>query len=123
MHSPLDVILLIALGFPPISVAYIWWTWVRTPPSNLPKWRKVFFLSGLCAGTANLVVWWSWVIWLAFHRGNPGIWKVWDKVSDLGLCLILFSIFASLVGKGRNRFLLAVSGVLAILPWIPVGVL
>ena len=63
------------------------------------------------------------MIWLAFHRGTPNTWKVWDKMSDLGLCLILVSIFASLVGKGRNRVLLAVAGILAILPWIPVGVL
>jgi hypothetical protein len=123
MHSFFDVILLIALGFPPIAIAYIWWTSLRTSPNNLPRWRRIIFLSGLCGGTANLVVWWTWVIWLAFHRGTPNTWKVWDKMSDLGLCLILVSIFASLVGKGRNRILLAVAGILAILPWIPVGVL
>jgi hypothetical protein len=123
MHSPLAVILLIALAFPPISLVYIWWNSLRTSAFSLPKWRNFIFLSGLCAGTTNLVIWWAWVTWLASHRGNPGTWKVWDKVSDVGLCLILFSIFAALFGKGRNRILLAVAGVLAILPWIPVGIL
>jgi hypothetical protein len=122
MNSLFDVVLLIGLVFPPISVAYIWWNWFRASANVLARWRKGVFIAGLSAVTANLVIFWSWVIYLASHRGHAGTWKVWDKMSDLALGLILFGIFASLFGKGRGRSLLAAAGVLSILPWIPVGV-
>ena len=123
MHSLLNVIQVIALVFTPIAATYVWWTSLRTPLSDLAQWRKVIFFSALSAVTGNLVVFWSWVIYLASHRSQTDTWKVWDKMSDLGLCLILFGILASFFGKGRNRALLATAGVLSILSWIPVGVL
>jgi len=97
-------------------------SWFHSPRIQLPKWRMILFFSGLCAGTTNFVLWWGWVVWLRFHY-NPASWKVRDRVSDLGLYLLLYAVLAAIGGKGRYRLLLGISGVLALLPWIPMGVL
>jgi|SRR6266481_798038 len=120
--SPLDLLYLIAFGTPPVLLGFTWWGWFHSPRIQQPKWRMILFFSGLCAGTANFVLWWGWVVWLGFHY-NPASWKVRDRVSDLGLYLLLYAVLASIGGKGRYRFLLGISGVLALLPWIPIGVL
>ena len=118
----LNLLTIFALVTPPIFLAYIWWTRSRAPHIPTSKWRTIFFLSGLCAGTANFLLFWSWVLWLNTHR-SPTVWKVYDKVSDVGLYLLLYAVIASIAGKGKPRILLAISAILAILPWIPMGVL
>lgn len=82
----------------------------------------MLFFSGLCAGTLNVAVWWAWVVWLRFHY-TADSWKVREVVGDFGLWLLVFSILAAVAGRGRHRPLLVISGVLAVLPWIPIGVL
>jgi hypothetical protein len=118
----LNFLYLTAFGVPPILLGITWWGWFRSPRIRSPKWRVILFFSGLCAATANVVLFWGWVVWLRFHY-NPASWKVRDTVSDLGLCLLLFAILAAIEGTGRHRLLLGISGVLAVLPWIPIGVL
>ena len=127
--SPLNLLYLIqnllylfAFGTPPILLGFTWWGWFHSPRIQPPKWRMILFFSGLCAGTANFVLWWGWVVWLRFHY-NPASWKVRDRVSDLGLYLLLYAVLAAIGGKGRYRLLLGISGALALLPWIPIGVL
>jgi hypothetical protein len=100
--SPLDLLYLIPFGTPPILLGFTWWGWFHSPHIQPPKWRMILFFSGLCAGTANFLLWWGWVVWLRFHY-NPASWKFRDRVSDLGL----------------YRLLLGISGVLALLPWFP----
>ena len=117
-----NLLYLIAIGAPPILLGFTWWDWFYRPRIQGPKWRIILFFSGLCAGTANFVLWWAWVVWLRFHY-NPASWKVRDWVSDVGLYLLLYAVLAAIGGKGRYRLLLGISGVLALLPWIPLGVL
>ena len=120
--SELDLLYLIALGTPPILLGFTWWGWFQSPRIQPPKWPMILFFSGLCAATANFVLLWAWVFWLRFHY-DPASWKVRDRVSDLGLCLLLYAVVAAIGGKGRYRLLLGISSVLALLPWIPIGVL
>ena len=120
--SPLDLLYLIAFGTPPILLGFTWWGWFRGPRSQAPKLQKTFFFSGLCAATVNLLLWWAWVVWLRFHY-NPESWKVRDRVSDVGLCLLLYAVLAAAGGEGKYRHLLLTSCLLAFLPWIPIGVL
>jgi hypothetical protein len=118
----LNLLYLIALGVPPILLGCTWWGWFRSPRIQSPKWPMILFSSGLCAATANFVLWWAWVVWLRSHY-DPASWIVRDKVSDLGQCLLLYAVLAAIGGEGRYRLLLGISSVLALLPWIPIGVL
>lgn len=113
---------LIALAAPPIMLGLVWWGWFRDPRLRCSRWRTSLFFSGLCAGTLNVTAWWGWVVWLRFHYTTDS-WKVRDVVSDCALWLLFFSIVTAIAGKGRYRLLLAISGVLAALPWIPIGIL
>ncbi|MGA7175748.1 MAG: hypothetical protein WBX13_08515 [Candidatus Acidiferrales bacterium] len=115
----INLFYLVGLAVPPVLLGFCWWGWLRQP---FPQRQANVFFSGLCAGTANFVLWWAWVIWLQFHN-NPDSWRVRDITSDLALCLLLYSIVAAIAGKGRYRLLLGISGFLAILPWIPLAVL
>lgn len=118
----LDWLYLIALGIPPILLGFTWWGWFHSPRTQTPKSQMMFFFSGLCAATANFVLQWAWAVWLRFHY-DPASWKVQDRVSNLGLCLLLYGVVAAIGGKGRHRPLLGISCILAVLPWIPIGVL
>ena len=106
----------------PVLLGLSWWGWHRDPRIQSPKWRSALLLSGLCAATGNLIVWWAWVAWLRFHY-NPASWRTRDIASDIGLALLLYSVAAAIIGKGRCRILLGISGTLALIPWIPLGVL
>jgi hypothetical protein len=110
---------LLALILSPIMLGISWWGWVRSPHLHPPKWRTIVFYSGLCAGTGSFTLWWTWVVGGQLHY-IPQAWKAYDIVVDIGLCLLMYSIVASIAEKGRNRCLLAMSGVLAVLPWIPI---
>ena len=122
LDDQLSSLFFIAMAAPPIMLGLSWWGWFRDPRFRCSKWRALIFLSGLCAGTLNVAVWWAWVVWLQLHY-TPDSWKVRDVVSDVGLWLLLFSIVTAMAGRGIYRLLLAISGVLAMLPWIPIGIL
>ena len=118
----LSSLFFVAMAAPPIMLGLAWWGWFRDPRLRCSKWRTLLFFSGLCAGTLNVAVWWAWVVWLQFHY-TPESWKVRDVVSDVGLWLLVFSTVTAIAGRGIHRLLLATSGVLAMLPWIPIGIL
>jgi hypothetical protein len=120
--TPFALLYLIAFGTPPILLGFTWWGWFRSPRSQAPKSQATFFFTGLCAATANLLLWWAWVVWLRLHY-NPESWKVRDRVSDVGLCLLFYAVLATIGGAGKYRNLLFISCLLAFLPWIPIGVL
>jgi hypothetical protein len=121
-YLTVNLLYLIATGTPPILLGLIWWGWFHSPHVEAPKWRRVLFFSGLCAGTANVLLFWIWAVWLRLHY-NPSSWKFYGTVSDAGLFLLFYAVLAAIGGKGRYRLLLGVSGVLALLPWVPIGVL
>jgi hypothetical protein len=118
----LNSLFFIAMAAPPIMLGVVWWGWFRDPRLRSSKSRTLLFFSGLSAATLNVAVWWAWVVWLKFHY-TPDSWKVRDVVSDVGLWLLCFSVLAAIAGRGKYRLLLAISGVLAALPWIPIGIL
>ncbi|HET6198778.1 MAG: hypothetical protein ACHQJX_14290 [Candidatus Acidiferrales bacterium] len=117
VHDVIEIAVEIAAS--PILLVLCWWGWFH---NKLPKWRAMVFLSGVCAGTVNFLLLWMWVIWLQFHY-NPGSWRFTDIVSDVGIWLVLYSIAVAILGEGRYRAFLAISGILALLPWLPQGIL
>ena len=119
----LSVLYLTAFAVPPVLLGITWWGWFHSRRMETPKWPRILFFSGLCASTANCVVWWAWVAWLQLHHNDRGAWKVQDKVSNLGLYLLLYALIAATAGTGKHRGLLIISSVLAFLPWIPLGIL
>lgn len=118
----LNLFYIAALAAPPVLLGVAWWDWFRSSRVESAKWSGILFATGLCAASANFALWWGWVVWLRFHYSAES-WKVRDWVSDLGFWLLLCALIAALAGRGRHRLLLAVSSVLAMLPWIPLGVL
>lgn len=118
----ISAIYMIAIIASPLVLAMSWWGWFHNPRIRSPRLRTGLYLSGLCAGTANFVIWWLWVAWLKVHY-TPAAMKTRDLVSDAGLLLLLYSIIAVVAGKGRYRPLLVLGGILALVPWIPLGVL
>jgi hypothetical protein len=118
----LDAIYWIVLVGSPLTLAIAWWGWFRTPGATIPKSRVYALFAGLLAATCNLVFFWSWVAWLQHHRASE-VWRIQDRVSDIGIGLLVFSLLATIGGQGRYRAVLAVSIILAFVPWIPIGVL
>jgi hypothetical protein len=110
---------ILGMAAPPILLGFCWWGWFRYRPS---EGRGVFFFSGLLAATVNFLLWWAWVIWLQFHSG-PSAGIIRNIVGNFCFYLLIYSVVAAIAGKGRYRILLAISCVLALIPWIPIGVL
>lgn len=116
-----NLLYLVALAGAPVLLALSWWGWFRDRDTRSLKWRSSVFLSGVCAGTLNFVVWWAWVVWLHFHYSSTS-WKPRDIVSSVGIFLLFYTIGAAAAGTGKYRVLLGMSGILALLPWLPVGI-
>jgi len=110
---------LIGMSVPAVLIAFCWWNWLR---GQRPKSHQALFLWGLCAATLNCALWWGWVIWLKFHY-TPSSWVVRDFVSAIGIGLLVVSLIAAIKSGGKNAVLLGSSAVIALLPWIPLGVL
>jgi hypothetical protein len=68
------------------------------------------------------MLFWAFVVWLQFHYTTEA-YKVQDPASNVGVLLLLYSLVAVSIGKGRYRFFVGTACVLAMIPWIPVGVL
>ena len=115
------MVYLIALGVPPILLVLTWWDWFHSRRTQTPKSERMSLLSGLYAATANFALQWGWVVWLRFHYGPPS-WKVQDWISNLGLCLLLYAGVVAVDRKGRLH-LLGIISILAMLPWIRIGIL
>ena len=118
----LNAVYFLAFGSLPITLSMSWWAWLRGPRLNAPKWRSDLYLSGICAATLNFILFWAFVLWLQFHYATDA-YKVQDSASDVGLILLLYSLVAVSIGKGRYRLFVGIACLLAMVPWIPVGVL
>ena len=117
----LNSLYLFALGGLPTILGLSWWAWLRSPRSSAPQWRSILYFTGLCAATVNFILYWAFVVWLQFHYTDQA-YKVRDPVANLGLILLLYSLAAVSIGKGPYRFFAGVACVLAMIPWVPLGV-
>ncbi len=117
----LSSLYIVGLAGPPVSLGFAWWAGPIELDSNIPNGARWFFLSGLLEHFQFRVVM-GLVSGSRFHFTTES-WRVRDPVSNVGIWLLFYSIVAAIAGKGRYRVLIALSGVFAILPWIPVGVL
>lgn len=118
----INLIFGLALIAPPLLLGFTWWGWFRRPQVQPRNWRTITFFSSLCAGTVNFLLVCTWAVWLHYHY-NPESWRVWDNMSNVGLCLLLYSFIAAIAGKGKYRYLVAISSFLSLILWIPVGIL
>ena len=111
----------IGLVVPVALLGVMWWSWPRNRSVHVPKWRATLFFSGLCAGTGNFLVLGIWMIWLHYHYA-PSSYRAQDIFANVGISLLLYSVIAALGGRGKYRLMLAISGILSIIVWLPVGV-
>jgi hypothetical protein len=119
----LGVFYLLALVSLPVSLGVGWWAWLRGPRLLMPKWRSVAYSSGLCAGTANFILYWAFVAWLQFHYTDQAHkYKVEYAATAVGLFLLLYSCLAVSISKGPHRLLVGAACILAMLPWIPLPI-
>jgi hypothetical protein len=118
----LSALYFLAFGSLPITLGLSWWAWIRGSRVNASKWRSALYFSGLCAATVNFMLFWAFVVWLQFHYTTEA-YKVRDPASNVGLILLLYSLVAVSIGKGRYRFFVGTACILAMIPWIPIGVL
>jgi hypothetical protein len=107
---------------PPILLGFAWWGWFHRRGFERPKWRALLLLSAIGAGTINFTLFWGFVVWLRSHY-TPESWRVRDPLSTICFYMLLYSVLAAVLGKGRYRVLIGLTGVLAMVPWIPMGVL
>jgi hypothetical protein len=121
MHT-LDVIviLLVLLRFAAMVAAWTYWlrSPIRFPP---PAWRSSIFFLALLAGSANILSFWGYVIWLQRHY-NPEAWKVADRTYGICLYFMAFTIFGALFGRGRSRGILCAAGVLGWFLWVTTSI-
>ena len=118
----LSTLYLLAFVSLPLALGAGWWVSLRSPRFHTPKWRSLVYSSGLCAATANLILFWGFVVWLQFHFTDQA-YRVRDPASNVGLFLLLYSSLALCIGKGPYRWFIGAACILAVLPWIPLGVL
>lgn len=123
----MDLYLLKAFYFagmlaPPVLLGLTWWGWFRVSHSCVQRWRRIVFFSALWTGTANVVLFGTWALWLHFHY-VPESYVVQDTVGNIGICLLFYTFVAASAGQGKWRFLLYTSSVLSLIVWIPIGIL
>lgn len=103
---------------PAVIIWLVWWRWWRSRAQYEATWRKSLLRNGLVAGSANLVLPYSFLVdsWLGKHvRKEP---------SDILICLVLFlslySLVAAALGQGSlsSRILLMVMPFIAIALWV-----
>jgi hypothetical protein len=58
----LSTLYLLAFVSLPVALAAGWWVSLRSPRFHTPKWQSLFYSSGLCAATANLILFWGFVV-------------------------------------------------------------
>jgi hypothetical protein len=107
----------------PVSLGLAWWSWVRVPNRPAPNWRGRVLLAGFVAGSANVVMFYSWVIYRLCAGPRPEVWKLKDTCGDAGIYLALVAMATATFGHGKGRVALLSCAVLGFLMWSNIGVL
>jgi hypothetical protein len=107
----------------PVFLGLAWWSWVRAPKRRAPSWRAHVLLAGLIAGSVNVVMAWSWLIYRLGAGPRPEVWKLKDTCGDAGIYLILVAMATATFGHGNGRVALLSCAVLGFLMWSNIGVL
>ncbi len=108
----------------PVSLGLAWWYRARRV-SNRPaqSGRTHVLLSGLIAGSANVVMAWVWFTYRLLSGPRSEVWKLRDACGSIGIYLTLFAILAAIFGRGQGRVALLSCGVLGFLIWSEFGIL
>jgi hypothetical protein len=124
----MTIILLSLLILPHLALAVAWVLWARarrTASQNASTWRTRFFLSGLVAASLNIMIFWSYLLWLHFHQADPSWWKARDLFEDIADFLVGYAFVTAIFGSGRGRVFLAIAAATGYLLWVTghIGVL
>jgi len=107
----------------PVSLGLAWWSWARVPNRPNSNWRAHIFLAGLTAGSANVVMFYSWLIYRLCAGPRPEVWKLKDTCGDAGIYLALLAMAAATFGHGKGRVALLSCAVVGFVLWSNIGVL
>jgi hypothetical protein len=62
------------------------------------------------------------MVWLRYHF-TPSSYRAHDAFGNVGMSLLGYSVIvAAIAGQGKYRLMLAISSILALILWLPVGV-
>jgi hypothetical protein len=119
----LTLVFAVILLTPPILVGIAWLVWFRSQHSAFPEWRAVFLRIGLFASTANVVMFYAWLVYRLMAGSSPRVWMMKDLASVVAGPLGLAALLGVAFGKGTARILLALSALTGFLLWIRLAVL
>jgi hypothetical protein len=111
------------LLIPPILVGIAWLVWFRSQRAASPEWRAVFLRIGLLASTANVLMFYTWLVYRLIAGSSPRVWMTKDLASVVAGPLVVAALLGAGFGKGAARILLALSALTGFLLWIRLGVL
>jgi hypothetical protein len=117
-----SVIVVFLLLLPHAALGFAWMSWFRSPARlQCPQWRSGILFAALIASSLNIAMFWGYVSWLHYHYTTDA-WKMRDRVYDICLFLIAFTIVGALLGQGRVRGTLCAAGVLGWFLWVTTSI-
>lgn len=111
-HHNFDVFLLVFGFLLPAQtlLLFAWFVTIANKPPVFAEWRGEVFTWGLFAATG--VTFWFFAFCVHFLRARESAPRSWLFVNWLSLAVWMFSLAASLTGKGARRILLFAWGIM-----------
>ena len=113
---------MIYLG-PPVVLGVTWRVWFRRERAVSPQWRAVAIRLGLLAATANVVIFYTWVLYRVLAGSSPRVWEAKDVATEVAGWFIMAALAGAALGKGAGRIWLAFSAFTGFMLWIRIGIL
>ena len=101
----------------PISVGIAWWLWARSERSAAQGWRNRALLIGILAGSLNVVINYSWILYALSTKVSPSVWRIKDISGDIGVFLSFVALGGAILGTGVPRVPLGVCALLGVCMW------
>ena len=123
MDLPILIFKVLPLFGTPIVAGIAWWRWLRGERMAPRSWRATALLSALAAGSANALLFYSWLVYQLIAGGSERAWRVQSILGDVAVYLVLAGLLGGIVGKGRGRILTLLLAIMGFLLWVPIAIL
>jgi hypothetical protein len=116
MFGVILIFVLMYIG-PPVCVGAAWWLWPRSQRDATKKWRSWVLLTGILAGSINVLVFYSLLLHRLAAKDTPGVWKIEEVCGVVGMSLALVALGGGFFGEGVARIPLLLCAVLGLCMW------